>query len=66
MLFYHQDTNRLMINSHMKNLDQKGRNPKKNFENKNFVCFGNCVITSLRCFGYYTVTKTNLNFLCVS
>ena len=30
------------------------------------VCFGNCVITSLRCFSYYTVTKTNLNFLCVS
>ena len=30
------------------------------------VCFGNCVIISLRCFGYYTITKTNLNFLCVS
>ena len=30
------------------------------------VCFGNCVITSLRCFSYYTVTKANLNFLCVS
>ena len=47
MLFYHQDTNRLMINSHMKNFPRpKGKKPQKEFREMTkfvslflFVCF---------------------------
>ena len=41
MLFYHQGTNRLMINSHMKNFPwPKGKKPQKEFrEVTKFVFF---------------------------
>ena len=40
MLFYHQDTNRLMINSHMKNFPRpKGKKPQEEFREMTKLVF---------------------------